>query len=328
VINLRYHIVSITAVFLALGIGITMGSTFLGRGALDRIDQNVKDAQERVQRTNAENDELRREVDELRDREEQLTSDGVRRVFEGQLEDVPVLVVAAPGVDQESLDHLSDALEGSASTFLGTLRVSPKVQLEGGAVGDLAEVLDATTREPDDLRNLAVERLALDMRRASRLPEGEEEPPQSTLPESASESLVGALVDADFMSYEPADGDADATTLLTGHGYRYVFVTGPEPEVDDETFLLPLVRAMTDERPAQLVLASAAVDEEQAAARDEPLARYLEDEQIADRITSVDDLEVFEGIAAVVLGLSDLGVDRRGHYGEGEGRDLLPTDPG
>ena len=61
-INLRYHIVSITAVFLALGIGITMGSTFLGRGALERIDRNVKNAQEQVRRTNKENAELKREV--------------------------------------------------------------------------------------------------------------------------------------------------------------------------------------------------------------------------------------------------------------------------
>ena len=62
-INLRYHIVSITAVFLALGIGITMGSTFLGRGALERIDQNVKNAQEQVRRTNKENADLKREAE-------------------------------------------------------------------------------------------------------------------------------------------------------------------------------------------------------------------------------------------------------------------------
>ena len=36
-INLRYHIVSITAVFLALGIGLTLGSTFLDRVTVDRF---------------------------------------------------------------------------------------------------------------------------------------------------------------------------------------------------------------------------------------------------------------------------------------------------
>ena len=43
-INLRYHIVSITAVFLALGIGITLGSTFIGRETLDQIRNNVDNA--------------------------------------------------------------------------------------------------------------------------------------------------------------------------------------------------------------------------------------------------------------------------------------------
>ena len=53
-INLRYHIVSITAVFLALGIGITLGSTFIGRETLDRIDQNVKAARAERDRVRAE----------------------------------------------------------------------------------------------------------------------------------------------------------------------------------------------------------------------------------------------------------------------------------
>ena len=115
-INRRYHIVSITAVFLALGIGITMGSTFLGRGALERIDQNVKNAQEQVRRTNKENADLKREAELEADRAEGFMSEGTQRMFEGDLEEVPTLVLAAPGIDQDlprpAHRHREDAARG------------------------------------------------------------------------------------------------------------------------------------------------------------------------------------------------------------------------
>ena len=40
-VNLRYHIVSIVAVFLALGIGIVMGSTVVDRGIVDVLNRRV-----------------------------------------------------------------------------------------------------------------------------------------------------------------------------------------------------------------------------------------------------------------------------------------------
>ena len=324
-INLRYHIVSITAVFLALGIGITMGSTFLGRGALERIDRNVKNAQEQVRRTNKENADLKREAELEADRDASLMAEGTQRMFEGQLEAIPTLVLAAPGIDQDSLDALTDALSDSAATYLGRLTVTEKMQLEGGAVTDMAEVLSAPTRDPDQLRNLVTSRMARDMREASRTDLGGAEPPLSTLPETEP-SLVGDLVDADFLTYESDGAQTDARALLTGQGYRYVVVTGASPDVPDAAFLLPLVRDMAADRPAQVVVAAAATGDDAETEREVTLQPYLDDDAVAERISTVDDLEDFSGVSAVMLSLSDLGLDRRGHYGYGEGRTQLPPD--
>ena len=41
-IKLRTHIISLTAVFLALGIGLMLGSTFLDRTFVDALDAQVK----------------------------------------------------------------------------------------------------------------------------------------------------------------------------------------------------------------------------------------------------------------------------------------------
>lgn len=325
-INLRYHIVSITAVFLALGIGITMGSTFLGRGALERIDQNVKNAQEQVRRTNKENADLKREAELEAERAEGFMSEGTQRMFEGDLEEVPTLVLAAPGIDQDSLDALTDAVNDSSATYLGRLTVTEKMQLEGGAVEDMADVLGAPSRDPEQLRNLVTSRMARDMRQASRTELAGEEPPLSTLPETEPDSLVGGLVDADFLTYEAGGAATDAHALLTGQGYRYVVVTGSSPDVPDTAFLLPLVRELAADRPAQVVVAAAATGDDAETVRDITLQPFLDDDAVAERISSVDDLEDFSGVAAVMLSLSDLGLDRRGHYGYGEGRTQLPPD--
>ena len=113
-INLRYHIVSITAVFLALGIGITMGSTFLGKATLDRIDNNVKDARERVREVNEENSELRRQVNLSRSRSADLTEAALGRMFTDRLTDVPVVLVAAEGVDRDAHTERPQLVHGQA----------------------------------------------------------------------------------------------------------------------------------------------------------------------------------------------------------------------
>jgi hypothetical protein len=325
VINLRYHIVSITAVFLALGIGITLGSTFIGRETLDRIDQNVKAARAERDRVRAENADLRKQLGALQKHGEGLDTQGVKRLFAEQLPDVPTLVIAAPGVDGDSLDRLTEALSDSASTYLGRLTVDDKVELQGGAIDDMASALGATTRDPAELRHLAAVRLARELNQASKPGAAGPEPPPTSLPATDS-SVVGSLVDAGFLKYDPSDAKVDRNALLSGQGYRYVLVTGANPDVPDSAFLLPLVRALTADHPADLVVASAATGDDAENERATPLRPYVEDDEVHDRISSVDDLEDFSGVAAVMLSLADMGLDQRGHYGYGDGRILLPTD--
>ena len=50
-INLRYHIVSLTAVFLALAIGVLLGGTYLDKYTVDQLDQSITNAEERIRET-------------------------------------------------------------------------------------------------------------------------------------------------------------------------------------------------------------------------------------------------------------------------------------
>ena len=45
-INFRFHLVSLVAVFLALGLGILVGSTVIDQGIVNRLDSEINHVQE------------------------------------------------------------------------------------------------------------------------------------------------------------------------------------------------------------------------------------------------------------------------------------------
>jgi len=320
-INLRYHIVSITAVFLALGIGIAMGSSFLGTALSDQVQRNIEDKRQEAAEARAERDELRSQLDRARGRDDDLMEQGAELLFREQLREVPVVVVTVGGVDDESLDTLRTALEGSQATFEGTITVRDKV-VDEGAAEELADILGVEGATGAALQAALVDAVATEM-----VDHGAEEnggsPGDPRVPD-----VTRALVDAGYFDYEAAPGGREAETLLASDGYRYVIVTGPQPDVPDLSFLLPLVQAMATDDPAPVVVATAATGDdpvEVEETRTQALAPLREDDDVNGRITTVDDLETFEGVAAVVFGLEDLSRNRRGHYGVGDGSEsLLP----
>jgi hypothetical protein len=113
--------------------------------------------------------------------------------------------------------------------------------------------------------------------------------------------------------------------VLTQAGYRFVFVSGIDARMSDSELFLPVVRAMAKDRPAPIVVASAATGDEPEENRELVVGPIRSDEKIIDRVVTVDDLETFAGISATILALDRLDDGGRGHYGVGENADsLLP----
>lgn len=140
-INIRYHIVSITAIFLALGIGTLLGSTFLDPATVGQLDENIRSAEGRIAATEAENGRL-----EERDRRAEARDDALVQasgsLLDGQLTDRPVLLVVAPGVDQGTVDTLRLVLGNADADLRGALTLRDDLTSAGGIDGDVVEALD------------------------------------------------------------------------------------------------------------------------------------------------------------------------------------------
>jgi hypothetical protein len=344
-INIRYHIVSITAVFLALGIGVALGSTFLDRATVDVLERNIRSAENRIDETNAENARLSAEVDDARQRDEALIVVGGEQLLDERLTDVPVLVVAAPGTDDEDTSELTATLDGSGADLRGVLRLRDPMAFEDEPDESLARDLGLEEPTAAELRDATYEALRTAMAAAGAdpadtapAPEPQPEDPTGEPgavtpapgPDGNQPEIVSALLAREYVELQPGPGiDSDAP-ILEEAGYRYVFVGAPDLDAAQNGALLALLGEGTDEPalPGPVVSATQAapVGEEQP----EPtvVALVRESDQLAERYNTVDDVDWFAGLVATVFVIEQLDTVPPGHYGLAEGASaVLPESP-
>lgn len=151
-INLRYHIVSITAVFLALGIGTALGGTFLDRYTVDVLDRNIRNAETRIRDTEQDNARLNESLTEAEERNDALTQNGSAALFEEMLDGVPVLVVTSQGVDADVVANVRQSLVRADADVRGTLELRDDLDLRDEIDETVAEAVEQDPSDPDAVR--------------------------------------------------------------------------------------------------------------------------------------------------------------------------------
>ncbi|HEX2117692.1 MAG TPA: copper transporter [Acidimicrobiales bacterium] len=309
-INLRYHIVSLVAVFLALGLGIVMGSTVIDRVTVDALNNRLDDVQRSVGAIRDENGRLKSQVDRGLDFAE-TTRDQLLR---GHLRGIPVMIVAVAGIDRGPVDELRQALVGAQATMQGTIWFTNKMRLANdGDVRALADAVGLSVDRPDPLRRQALAKVA-NAREAA----------------TSEASPLAALSNAGFITYEGPPGGVTSTTAplpsslasLPLANTRYVVVSGAGAEVGDGVLAVPLVQAFA-QVSGRVVAAESGQDTEGGRA---VFVGLLRGDVVSARLSTVDNLESPMGQTATVLALEDLGVPQFGHYGVGPGAQrILPA---
>jgi hypothetical protein len=363
-VNLRYHIVSLTAVFLALGIGLTLGSSFLDRVTVDTLNNQLTTLEGQIGETRDENRELGRRSGALADRDTLLSEQVGERVLRGRLADVPVLVIATRGTDEAWVERTVSTLGASGARVSGTWWLTDRFALDDEAQAtDLAGALGLTTTHADRLRRSATVRLAdvlLDAAETVADPEAEPEvepgegepvepgtepgdPPDPDVPTEgepeapgdAEPELAAALRSAGFLDYQLAANDAEGPVRLRAGGMRYVVVTGGGPGDGAESFLRGLVAELARTGPVPLVVAQGAAGgvtpghDDEEASRTTAVGELRSDEDLTARLSTVDSLDTAAGLMALVLALEDLAEGTTGHYGvTGSAMRLLPPRVG
>ena len=304
-VTFRFYLVSLVAVFLALAMRVVVGSTPIDRAIVDSLDRSVDSVSNRLDRQRDENTELQEELRQLRD-----YADGTAAsVVDGTLDGGAVAVVAERGVDAEVVEATVAMLQQAQGSAPGILWLEPSWALaEDGDRARLAEALDVPETGPGRLRDRAWGRLVTALQGGSV----QGDPLQD-------------LAEGGFVTFQDVGEVESGVGVLAGVGEQVVLVSGPDSQLGPELTVAMgrgLVRAGV---PA--VVAEAWTQSDDGPARGAVAGLVRDQDDLADAVSTVDDLDLVQGRVATTLALADLRSGVRGHYGYGDGAERPLPEP-
>ena len=188
-ISLRYHIVSLVAVFLALALGIVVGSTVLQEGTVSALRATSQEVRQRSEENRTENLALKQDKAHLEAFGAAVLPDLVRDRLDGR----SVVLVDTDKVDSGMRDSVRKVLEDAGAEVDGQITFADE-RLALGADSDRAamgRLLAADAGAPEVLRGELVKRLAERLATPSAMPQDDSQ--------RTSDMLTG-LQDADFLA--------------------------------------------------------------------------------------------------------------------------------
>lgn len=302
-INFRYHVVSLTAVFMALAIGLVLGTTALNGAIADQL-------RDQVTGLGQQNQEYRDRINHLEDdvaSREAFATAIAPALLDGRLAANRVLVVSLPsGADY--VKDVIDMLTTADATIAGRLEIKDKF---------------TDPAFNDELLDLAHTSLPLGL--GGTLP-------TNTDGVEASAALLAAVL----LDHTPEVTPEDRQKVLDayrGQGYLavakdvtataevVVVISGP-PVTDKEAPRKNLaVVTMVDQfDQAGNVVVAATSD----AGDGNVVAQLRGDPRLKENVSTVDNVSTPQGRLVTVLAVVNQLAGRPGHYGIGAGATLLP----
>lgn len=303
-INFRFHIVSIIAVFLALALGIVMGATVVNRAIVDRLNDRIDTVEANANKRKAESDQLRSEVGQLHGYIDSAKDFAVA----GRLDGVTVATIATRGVDDDPVKQTVGLAQRAGAQNLGILWLEEKFTLgDNDALRQLGDILGRPADDAKTMREDAWSALA------TRLASGGGS--------NGNSDVLSALENGGFVKFETVGDQAGANFSLAtfpGANARVLLIDGTNGKLAGNEVLAPLTNALVANRVR--VVAGEVFDEKDGGPdRGSMLASIRKNDALTQSVSTVDDLDLTEGRVTAVLALSDMSRNVVGQYGFGAG---------
>jgi hypothetical protein len=295
VISLRYHIVSLVAVFLALALGIVVGSTVLQEGTVSVLRATSERVRQESERNSKENVALKQEQARL----QSFGATVLPELVQDRLKGRSVVLVDTDKVDSGMRDAVRKVLEDAGARVDGQItfaddRLALGAEADRTALARLLAVEDGGTAEA--LRGELVNKLAARLATSTALPQEDAR--------RASDMLTG-LQDADFLAdLKLSQPLASGTDPFPRQGSLFVLL-GPAATtttaVAPNAFLVPLADQVSTQTGDPVAGGEAAAVPQQTswirALRDDPA--------VSRRVSGIDSVDTIYGQLALVEALED-----------------------
>ena len=315
-ISLRYHIVSLVAVFLALALGIVVGSTVLQEGTVSALRATSQEVRQRSEENRRENVALNQENSRLRS----FGASVLPELVQDRLKGRSVVLVDTDKVDSGMRDAVRKVLEDAGARVDGQItfaddRLALAAEADRTAMARLLAVEDGGT--PEALRGELVSRLAARLANSTALPQEDAR--------RASDMLTG-LQDADFLADLKLSQPLAAGTDPFPHQGSMFVLLGPAatatPAVAPDAFLVPLAEQVSAQAGSPVAGGEAAAVPEQTSW----ILALRDNRAVSRRVSGIDSVDTVYGQLALVEALED-SLQRlpAGQYGSKAGASgLLP----
>ena len=300
-ISIRQHVITLVAVFLALTLGLFLGSGFVG----DRVNSLTGTSRDRLGDLERERDSLNDQVNSANSFDAAITP----RLITGQLAKQSVLVVTTPNAADSDVTSVKEAISTAGGSFAGQLGLTDNLVRDDNAeqvrtIVDQtippgatlrAELTDSGSRVGDLLGTLLLHR-------------------NNSSSASASDRQTGlqALRDGGFVTY--ADNTIKSADLV-------VFVSG-DALSDNSGAQGQLVAKLAGAMSARAqggVLAGRAG----SSAGGSPIAVVRSDPALRNGLSTVDNVNQQTGLITTILALNAEVDGHSGAYGVGAGASAI-----
>ena len=301
-VTFRFHLVSLIAVFLALGLGILVGSSVVDRVIVNRLDNEIRSVRRESSQANTQ---LGLATDKLSKGDDFLHKLAPYAVSQ-RLTGVPVVIVAERGVDPAVVKSTIATVRSAGADVPGVLWLTDSWRL------DAPKDLDALQSAVKVSGNNAGSRTAALKLLARRVAE-----PQSTAARTT--DVIDSLRSAGFVDI--TDGDRTAVAAFPKRAARVLYVTGTDGHLRGTDTTNTWVQALTSAN-VPTVVAEVYDDhrgELPVPQRGESVAPIRGDAALAKAVSTLDDLETTQGQITSVLALEQIVGAPAGHYGYGQG---------
>lgn len=298
-INFRYHLASLIAVFLALGLGIVAGSTFVSPETVRALQRSLQSIDAKDRALEAQNNQLTQTNNGL------VTNALASRdaLVQGRLAGHPVVLISFDTTAPGEAGQMASTLVAAGARLQGSIVLSSKLALPDDASrSQIAAVLGSGASTADAIQ------AALARQLADALSGG-------------TPGIVQRLIDAGLASQAPGvPGDAPlAPSSLAVPGSLIVVLSAAVPQAGTKPPTPDVGRAVVDPVVRALSTTSAVVAVGEDGSSPLPVLSTLRGDQTL-RVVTVDGVDQPTGQAAIVLGLLDAATAHTwGAYGLGSG---------
>jgi hypothetical protein len=294
-VSFRFHLVSLVAVFLALGLGVVAGTTVINRGIVRQLEQQTGEFTQRARQAEAQVNALTEFGEEV-----------MGYVVEDRLTGAEVVIVTQEGTDEGAIASARRALEQAGADMLGVLTVSDRMALaDESSRADIAGIVGRlATDDPEVLTAEAAGGMATELAFGADAAD-----------------ILPALIREEFILVGGREVGDGVLRSLDGDEALVVVAGGrDDPVIDPGRFLVPLVEGLVAD--GARVAAAEGLDTRY------PFVTLLRsDGAVNGAVTTQDNVDQVPGEVGLVLGVDDALRGTTGHYGVKDGASSLLPPP-